>query len=82
MLAPCGSSDVVLLHERVGSKRESRDLEPRRPRPLVQRLDVAEDLLELVPARVDEVRRQRPVHEGVVWVGAVSDADPHEGAGR
>ena len=70
---------VVLLHERVRGERDRRHLEPPRARPLVQRLDVAEHLLELVAARVDEVRRQRPVHERVVGVRAVSDADPQGG---
>ena len=76
-----GKERVVLLHERVGGERDRGDLEPPGARPLVQRLDVAEHLLELVPARVDEVGRQRPVHERVVGVRAVSDADP-QGAGR
>ena len=52
--------------------------EPRRAGPLVERLDVCEDLLELVPARVEEIRRQRPEHERVVGVRAVAEADPHE----
>ena len=37
---------VVLLHERVRGERDRRHLEPRRARPLVQRLDVGEHLLE------------------------------------
>ncbi len=37
----------------------------------------AEHLLEREPSRVDEIRRQRPVHEGVVWVGAVANANVH-----
>ncbi len=72
---------VVLLHEWIRRERDRGHLEPRRTGPLVQRLDVAEHLLELVAARVDEVRRQRPVHERVVGVRAVSDADS-QGAGR
>ncbi len=69
---------VVLLHERVRGERERRHLEPARARPLVQRLDVAEHLLELVPVRLDAVGRERPEHERVVGIGAVADADPHE----
>ena len=69
---------VVLLHERVRSERDRGHLEPRRARPLVQRLDIAEHLLEVVTPRVDEIRGERPEHEGVVRVGAVTDADPHE----
>ena len=67
---------VVLLHERIGGERDRGHLEAPRARPLVQRLDVAEDLLELVTAGVDEIRRERPVHERVVGIGAVADADP------
>jgi len=66
---------VVLLHEGIRRERDRRDLETPGTRPLVQRLDVAENLLELVPARVDEVRRQRPIHERVVGIGTVADAN-------
>ena len=76
-----GQERVVVLDERIRRERDRRDLEPARTRPLVERLDVAEHLLELVPARVDEVRRERPVHERVVGIGTVSDANP-QGAGR
>jgi hypothetical protein len=75
---PVREEHVVLLHERVRGERERGDLQPCRPSPLVQRLDVAEDLVELVPARVDAVLGERPVHERVVRVGAVTYADPHE----
>jgi hypothetical protein len=39
-----------------------------------------EHLLESESARVDEIRRQRPVHERVVGVGTVADTDVHEAA--
>jgi Mn-dependent DtxR family transcriptional regulator len=45
--------------------------------PLVQRLDVAQHVLELEAARVDPLRGQRPEHERVVWIGAVSKPDQH-----
>ena len=35
-----------------------------------------------VATRIDEVPRQRPVHEGVVGVRAVSHTDPHEARDR
>ncbi len=66
---------VVLLNERIRGKRDRGDLETAGARPLVQRLDVAQDLLELVTAGVDEIRRERPVHERVVGIGTVADAD-------
>ena len=66
---------VVLLDERIGGEGDSRDLEPRCARPVVERLDVGEHLLEAEAARFDEIGRQRPVHEGVVGVGAVADTD-------
>ena len=68
---------VVLLHERVRGKRERRHLEPSRPRPLVERLDVGEHLLALETAGVDTSLGERPEHERVVGIGAVSYPDPH-----
>jgi hypothetical protein len=69
---------VVVLHEGVGRKRERRHLEPPGACPLVERLDVRQNLLALEPAGVDAVRRERPEHERVVGVGTVTYADPHE----
>jgi hypothetical protein len=46
-------------------------------RPLVQRLDVAQNVLELESTRVDLVRRERPEHERVVGIRAVSEPDQH-----
>ena len=71
---------VVVLDERVRGERDRGHLEARGARPLIQRLDVREHLLEAESARVDEIRRQRPVHERVVGVGAVADTDVHEAA--
>ena len=73
-----GQQSVVLLHERVCGERQRRHLEPAGSGPLVQRLDVGEDLLELVPARLYALARERPEHERVVGIGAVADADAHE----
>ena len=69
---------VVVLHERIRGERHRRHLEPSRARPLVERLDVGEHLLALEAAGVDAAFGERPEHEGVVGVGAVSYADPHE----
>ena len=68
---------VAVGDVRVGAHRERRDLEPPLARPVVQRLDVRDDVLELEPARVDAARRDRPEHERVVGIRAVSDTDPH-----
>ena len=76
---------VALLDERVGVKRDRGHLEPAFERPLVQRLDVAEHVLELEAARVHRPVGQGPEHERVVGVGAVAEADQHKGgrlAGR
>ena len=68
---------VAVGDVRVGAHRDRGHLEPALRRPLVERLDVRDDLLELEPARVDAAGLERPEHERVVRVCAVSDADPH-----
>ena len=70
--------DVAVLNEGVGVKGDRRRLQAPFERPLVQRLDVAEHMLELEAARVDAAGGKPPEHEGVVGVRAVSEADPHE----
>ena len=70
--------DVAVLDERVRVDGDRGRLEPALERPLVQRLDVGEDVLELEAAWVDPARRQRPEHEGVVGIRAVAEADEHE----
>ena len=70
--------DVPVLHERVGRERDRRHIEARLQRPLVQRLDVLGDELELESAVVDRALREGPEHERVVGVRAVADADLHE----
>ena len=74
-----GEQRVVLLHERVGGERDRRHLEARGARPLIERLDVRQNLLERESARIDEIRRQRPEHEGVIGIGTVADANLHWG---
>ena len=69
---------VAVLHERVRVQRDGGHLEPALERPLVQRLDVPQDVLELEPARVDAARGEAPEHERVVGVGAMAEADQHE----
>ena len=76
---PVREQRVALLHERVRVQRDRRHLEPALERPLVQRLDVAEHVLELEAARVDAILGQGPEHEGIVGVGAVAEADQHRG---
>jgi hypothetical protein len=70
--------DVLVLDERVRVERQRRDLEPSVERPEVQRLDVLQDVLELEVAGVDLPRRERPEHERVVGIRAVSEPDQHE----
>ena len=57
---------VAVGDVRVGAHRDRGHLEPSLGRPLVERLDVRDDLLELEPARVDAPGLDRPEHEGVV----------------
>jgi hypothetical protein len=56
--------------------RDGGDLQLAFHRPLVERLDVLEDVLEAVAARVDQRRvvREGVEHECVVGVGRVSEA--------
>ena len=74
---PVRQQRVVLLHERVRGERQRRHLQAPCARPLVERLDVSQHLLEDEPPRVDQVRGQGPVHECVVRVRAVSHTDAH-----
>ena len=68
---------VAVLHERIRVQRDRGHLEPAAERPLVQRLDVLQHLLELEAARVDRAGRDRPEHERVVGIGAVAEANQH-----
>ena len=68
---------VPVLHERVRVQRDRSHLELRLQRPLVQRLDVLQHLLELEAACVDRAGRDRPEHERVVRVGAMAEPDQH-----
>ena len=70
--------DVLVLHVRVRVERDRGHLEPALERPLVQRLDVLQHVLELEPARVDLARGEAPEHERVVRVGAMAEADEHD----
>ena len=67
--------DVAILDERVRVQRDRRHLEPALERPLVQRLDVLQDVLELEAARIDLARGEAPEHEGVVGIRAVAEPD-------
>ena len=68
---------VALLHERIGGERDRGDLELAVDCPGVQRLDVAQDVLELEAPRIDLARGEAPEHERVVGVGAVAETDQH-----
>src|SRR5207244_3952750 len=59
---------VAVGDVRIRAHRDRRDLEAALRRPLVQRLDVGDDLLEPESARVDAPRVQRPEHERVVGI--------------
>ena len=72
-----GEEDVRVLHEGVGVEGEGGHLQAPLQRPLVESLDVAEDVLELEAARVHAPAGKRPEHEGVVGVGAVTESDSH-----
>src|SRR5262249_42530128 len=68
---------ILVLDEGIRVERNRGRLEAPFERPLVQRLNVLEDVLELEAARVHAPRSEGPEHERVVGVGAVSEADQH-----
>ena len=68
---------VAVLDEGIRVQRDRCRFQPALERPLVQRLDVLEHLLEAKAARVDRTRRERPEHEGVVGIRAVAEPDQH-----
>ena len=68
---------VLVLDERIRVERDRRHLEPAFERPLVQRLDVAQDVLELEAARIDLALGEGPEHERVVGIRAVPEPDLH-----
>ena len=68
---------VEVLHERIRRERHRCRLETPLERPLAERLDVIEDMLEFEAARVDRTRGERPEHEGVVGVRTMAEADQH-----
>ena len=74
---PVRQHRVSVLDIRVRVQRDRGRLEPAVDRPFVQRLDVAQDMLELEPACVDLIRGERPEHERVVGIGTVSEPDQH-----
>ena len=63
----------------IGARRERSHLQPALERPFVERLDIGRDRLQLQAARVHLPSGERPDHERVVWIGAVSNADRHRG---
>ena len=71
--------DVPVDDRRVRPRRERGHLEPPFERPFVQALDVGRDRLDLEPAQIDLPGLERPRHERVVGVSAVSHADRHGG---
>ena len=76
-----GEQLVALADVREGVRGDGSDLEPTLERPLVERLDVAEHVLELESARVDPALGESPEHERVVGIGAVAQADQHGARG-
>ena len=74
---PVRKQEVAVLHEGVRVQRDRRRLQAPLERPLVQGLDVGQDVLELETARVDAPGGERPEHERVVGVWTVAEADQH-----
>jgi len=76
MLAPW-QHRVTILNVRIRMERDRGRLELAVDRPFVQRLDVAEHVLELEPARIDPLGGERPEHERIVWIRAMPKPNPH-----
>jgi hypothetical protein len=73
--------EIPLLDKGIGVKGNRGYLEPARESPLVQSLDVTENVLELKAACVDCAGPEPPEHEGIVGIGAMTETDPHGGGG-
>ena len=66
--AKYGQERILVADMRVGMDADRGDVEFPAGGALVQGLDVLEDVLELIPARRDQVLRQGIKHEGVVRI--------------
>ena len=75
---PVRQQCIPVLHEWVRVQRDRSHLEAALERPLVQGLDVLQDLLEPEAPRVDRAGGDRPEHERVVRIRAVSELDQHQ----
>jgi hypothetical protein len=63
----------MIQHVRVGVDGYGGDVQLAPGAALVERLDVLEDVLEFVAARIDLALRHRVEHEGIVRIGGVSE---------
>ena len=69
---------VRVLHAGVRADRHGGRLEAPLTRPHVERLNIGRHELDLEAAQVERVLRDRPHHEGVIGIRAMSDAYVHE----
>ena len=75
MLAPQGKKRVAVAHISKGVNRDRGDVQLAAKRPLIQRLNVFEPMLEAITAQVDLVFRHRVKHEGVVRIGRMAQGE-------
>ena len=64
-----GQQGVLVAHMRVGMDADRRDVQLAAAGPLVQRLDVLQDVLKIVAAVIDQSLGQAVKHERIVRVG-------------
>jgi hypothetical protein len=69
---------VHVLHAGVRTDGHGGRLEATLTRPHVERLDIGRHELDLEAAQVERALRDRPHHEGVIGIRAMSDAYVHE----
>ena len=72
-----GQERVFVEQVGVGVDRDGRDVQLAAHGPLVERLDVLENVLEAVLAGFDLVVGECPEHEGVVGIGTVAQRQMH-----
>ena len=66
---PARQQRVVLSHVRIRMNRDGGDMQLAAPRPLIQRLNIFQGMVEPITTEVDFILRHRIEHERVIRIG-------------